>query len=140
MKYHMLYVESRKSFKVKREKIKLFCRVLGNYTRQTYFFAECQTITLGKHVSLLSAQFCLVFFFQFAECRTLLSVFASFAECNYFAECFFCSTRQRACLPSVRQIALVKTSCTRLTLCFRQCMVDNYRYWQQKGNMTVFLN
>ena len=55
MEYHMLYVESRKSFKVRREKklvslssakqihsTNIFlCPVLNNYTRQTYFFAEC---------------------------------------------------------------------------------------------------
>ena len=68
MEYHMLYVESRKSFKVRREKkliylpsakktlgkpmslpsakkkhsAKLFLyRVLKENTRQTYFFAEC---------------------------------------------------------------------------------------------------
>ena len=75
MEYHMLYVESRKTFKVRREKNKIICRVPNSYTRQTYFFAECQTFTLGKHIFLPSAQFCRVFFFQFAECRTLLSVF-----------------------------------------------------------------
>jgi len=37
----VLYVESRKSFKVRREKMKLF--------------AECQMVTLGKHISLPSA-------------------------------------------------------------------------------------
>jgi len=25
-------------------------------------------------------------------------------------------------------------------VCANIIMVDNYRYWQQKGNMTVFLN
>ena len=31
-----------------------------------------------------------------------------FAECYYFPECFSCSARQRACLPSARRIALGK--------------------------------
>ena len=42
MEYHMLYVESRKSFKVKREK-------------KTYLFAECKK-TLDKIISLPSAK------------------------------------------------------------------------------------
>ena len=55
MEYHTLYVESRKSFKVRREKklvsspsakqihsASIFlCRVPNIYTRQIYFFAEC---------------------------------------------------------------------------------------------------
>ena len=54
MEYHMLYMESRKSFKVRREKNLFLCRVPNKYTRQTHFFAECQIITLGKHISLPS--------------------------------------------------------------------------------------
>ena len=41
MEYHMLYVESRKSFKVRREK-------------KTYLFTECQKKPLGKLSSLPS--------------------------------------------------------------------------------------
>ena len=53
MQYHMLYVESRKSFKVRRKKNYLpsakqlhsanifLCRVPDSYIRQTYFFAKC---------------------------------------------------------------------------------------------------
>ena len=116
----MLYVESRKSFKVRREK---------------KLFAECQIVTLGKHISLSSARqlhysanifLCRVP--SFAECffSSLPSVelcrvfFASFAECIYFTECFFRSTRQRACLPSVRGNALDKHKNTRQRVGLRQ--------------------
>ena len=59
----MLYVQSRKSFKVRREKkliylpsakkhsAKLFlCRVLKKNSQQTYFFAECHKRRLSKHL------------------------------------------------------------------------------------------
>ena len=63
----MLYVESRKSFKVRREEKKLvsllsakqihsanifLCRVPNNYTRQTYSFAECiclPSVSTNRH-------------------------------------------------------------------------------------------
>ena len=66
MQYHMLYVERKKSFKVRREKklvslpsvkqihsanIFLY-RVPNNYTRQTYFFAECiclPSVSTNRH-------------------------------------------------------------------------------------------
>ena len=56
----MLYVESRKSLKVTREKNEIICRVPSNYTRQTYLFAECLPLS-----SVFGA---------FAECICLLSV------------------------------------------------------------------
>ena len=54
MEYHMLYVESRKNFKVRREQKLVYlpsakqihsaniflCRMPNNYIRQTYFFIE----------------------------------------------------------------------------------------------------
>ena len=43
MEYHMLYVEGRKNFKLRREK-------------KTYLFAECKKKTLGKLISLPSAE------------------------------------------------------------------------------------
>jgi len=69
MEYHMLYVESKKSFKVRREKNKIICRVPNSYTRQTYFFAECL---------VLPSVFFLVYrVSNFAECflHRLLSAF-----------------------------------------------------------------
>ena len=44
----MLYVESRKSFKGRREKKFRLYRVPIKNTRQTYNFAECRGKTLGK--------------------------------------------------------------------------------------------
>ena len=110
----MLYVESRKSFKVRREKNLFLCRVPNKYTRQTNFFAECiclssvsanghsanvltdDTWTNVVHVAVLCRvpSFCRVFFFSGLLSAKLYRVFfAFFAECNYFAECFFYSTR-----------------------------------------------
>ena len=42
MEYHMSYVDSRKSFKVRREKKPYFFAECQKNTRQTYFFAECK--------------------------------------------------------------------------------------------------
>ena len=92
----MLYVESRKSFKVKREKINkiilpsarqihtaniFLCRVLDNYTRQTYFFAEC---------------------------LSLPSVFFLVCRVSNFAECFLHRLPSAFILPSVFFAALGK--------------------------------
>ena len=50
----MLYVESKKSFKVEREKNLFLYRMPNKYIRQTYFFTECQIITLDKYICLPS--------------------------------------------------------------------------------------
>ena len=95
MEYHMLYVESRKSFKVRREKklvslssakqihsTNIFlCPVLNNYTRQTYFFAEC---------------------------LVLPSVFFLVYRVSNFAECFLHRLLSAFILPSVFFTALDK--------------------------------
>jgi len=52
MEYHVLYVESRKSLKDKKEKKYFFAECEKN-TRQTCFFAECKK-TVGKFASLPS--------------------------------------------------------------------------------------
>ena len=117
------------------------CRVTNNYTRQIYFFVECiclssvstnghstNVLTDGTRTngcprggSLPSAQLLPSVFFSGLPSAKLCRVFfASFTECNYFAECFFYSTRQRASLPSARQNALGKHSCTQQTSSFRQ--------------------
>ena len=68
----MLYVESRKSFKVRREKNEIICRVPSNYTRQTYFFAECPPLP-----SVFGA---------FAECICLPSVFTNGHSTNILTD------------------------------------------------------
>ena len=75
--------------RLEEKKNEIICRVPNNYTRQTYFFTECQTITLSKHISLSSAQFCRVFFFQFAECQTLSSVICLVCQVQLFYRVFF---------------------------------------------------
>ena len=50
----MLYVESRKSLEGRRGKKLLFYRVPIKNTRHQHYFAECQTKTLGKNISLPS--------------------------------------------------------------------------------------
>lgn len=62
----MLYIESRKSFKVRREKIKLF--------------AECHRFTLGKHINGWTSGT------LFAKCLPLLSFF--FLFCRVFMHIF----------------------------------------------------
>ena len=103
-------------------------RVSRSEEKKMKLFAECQIITLDKHISLPSARqlhsanifLCQVpsfagRFFQSAEC-----FFASFVECSYFAECFFRSTRQKACLPSARGNTLGNHQDTRQKACLRQ--------------------
>ena len=59
----MLYVQSRKSFKVRTEKLnKIICRVPNSYTRQTYFFAECLVLPSVFFSSLPNVELCRVFF------------------------------------------------------------------------------
>ena len=70
----MLYVESSKSFMVRREKNKIICRVPNSYTRQTYFFAEC---------------------------LVLPSVFFLVYRVSNFAECFLHRLPSAIILPSV---------------------------------------
>ena len=98
----MLYVQSRKSFKVRREK-KLISLPSAKKTLGKELVCRVSIKTLGKP--------CRVFFLHSAN--------PIFAEYNYFAECFSHSTQQRACLPSARRIALGKPPCTQQTDCFR---------------------
>ena len=63
-------------------------------------------LALGKHL--------------FAECQPLGTRQTTlFAECLFFAECFFLDTWQIDCLPSVRKIALGKLFGTRWTTVFK---------------------
>ena len=64
----MLYVESRKSLKDRREKNLLFCRVQLKNTRQKHYFAECKQKTLGKNISLPSVKQKHTAYLVFAEC------------------------------------------------------------------------
>ena len=83
----MLYVESRKSFKARREKNLFICRVqkktrgkiislpsakrkhsANKYTRQRNIFAECKYLALGKEICLPS-----VFVWQSAKKQVFFS-------------------------------------------------------------------
>jgi len=78
-------------------------KVSRSKEKKIKLFIECQIVTLGKHISLPSARqlhsgnifLCRVPFFTECFLSNLPSVelcrvfFASFAECIYFAECFF---------------------------------------------------
>jgi len=135
----MLYVESRKSFKVRREKklISLssvkqiylanifLCRVPNIYTRQTYLFAECiclpSVFTNGHSVNVLTDGT------QTNDCRRggslpsakLYRVFFAFLPSAIILPSVFLSTRQRSSLPSARYNVLGKQSYTRQTPVFR---------------------
>ena len=120
----MLYVESRKSFKVKREKINkiilpsarqihtaniFLCRVLDNYTRQTYFFAECLSLPsvffLVCRVSNIAECFCIVCWVHLF-CRVF---FSQHSAKGLFAECPRKYTRQTPRHSANNRFSIVKT-------------------------------
>jgi hypothetical protein len=147
----MLYVESRKSFKVRRKKMKLFAECHMFTLGKHIYLPSATGLALGKHISLPSASLCQCFFLSLLTsvfvcrvfpltsanvltddthtngcglcrvpsfCRMFFLVcrvpnfaecfFASFVECNYFAECFYDSTRQIASLSNAQLNALSK--------------------------------
>ena len=141
----MLYVESKKSFKVRREKKLIYlpsakktlgklislpsekkhsvnlllCRVPLTDTRQT---------PNGRHTNWQMSTWrfiaeCLYFAERFfLVCWVLFlqhSAKSLFVEWHYFAECVFCSTRRRACLSSAQENVLGKHKNTRQRAGFR---------------------
>ena len=92
MECHMLYVKSRKSFKVRRQKNLLLCRVPKKSTQQT--------MTLPCVTNKLTANH-------------------DFAVCFGFAVCFLEHTRQKSCLTCAREFAHGKLWCTRQNRSFR---------------------
>ena len=72
----MLYVENRKSFKVRTEKLnKIICRVPNSYTRQTYFFAECLVLPSVFFLICRMSNFAECFLHRLPSAFILLSVF-----------------------------------------------------------------
>ena len=146
MEYHMLYMDSRKSFKIRREK-------------KLIYLPSAKTKTLGKIISLPSAKgkhstnlllcrvpltdtrqtpngrhtnwrmstwwffavslFCWMFFLVHRVVFCRHSAKSLFVECHYFAKCGFCSTRHTTFLPSARWNTLDKYFCTRQICYFR---------------------
>ena len=103
----MLYVKSKKSFKVRRQKKFIALPCAKKKHTANHDFAVCHKKAHDK-----------VFL-----CRVLKKHTANhdFAVCFGFAVCFLEHTRQKSCLPCVREFAYGKLWCTRQNRSFRQC-------------------